>query len=453
MTPGARIKAAIDLSLDIEAGTLPADVVMDSFFRGRRYVGARDRRSISETVYGLLRRRAGLDWWILRSGPESATALADAPMPRVRARVIADLILARQHPSSRMADLFSGNRHCPEPLTDSEWTLARVLDGQAFEHPEMPPWVALEYPAWLHDELAVQWGDDLPRQMTALNCPATLDLRVNGMRATRDAARAALAGEGQFAEATPLSPLGLRLTGRTRLGGLSAFRDGLIEVQDEAAQVVSLLVDARPGMTVVDFCAGAGGKTLAMAAQMGFKAGEPGRLDGRILACDTSGRRLKRIDQRLGRAGIFHGVDRRVLASEADPWIERNLGIAERVLVDAPCSGLGTWRRNPDQRWRLAPALLESTRARQRSILDRARLMVRPGGRLIYVTCSLLESENKGQVDWFLERHREFGVVSVDAVWGATVGGRCPTDTSHLTLTPADQKTDGFFCAILEKRM
>jgi len=225
------------------------------------------------------------------------------------------------------------------------------------------------------------------------------------------------------------------------------FRDGLVEVQDEGSQLVALLADARPGMRVVDFCAGAGGKTLAMAAAMGNK--------GHIVACDVLRGRVDRAAARLARAGV-HNVERRGLSTERDPWVKRHARSFDRVLVDAPCSGVGTWRRNPDAKWRFTKDDLAAVIDLQRRILDSAARLVKPGGRLIYATCSLLPSENAAQVMSFAKDHPDFALRPVAAVWADTIGRMAdgavsPGADRLLQLTPATHGTDGFFVAVLER--
>ena len=220
------------------------------------------------------------------------------------------------------------------------------------------------------------------------------------------------------------------------------FRDGRVEVQDEGSQLVALLVDARPGQAVVDYCAGAGGKTLALAARMENK--------GRLLALDVSAGRVDRATQRLRRAGV-HNVTRRLLEGESDKWLKRNAASFDRVLVDAPCSGTGSWRRNPDAKWRLRPEDLTELVAKQAAILASAARLTKPGGRLVYATCSLLAAENDRQVEAFLATHAGWRVVPVAEVWTSVLGTPCPTDGPWLHLTPAQHGTDGFFAAVLER--
>jgi len=307
----------------------------------------------------------------------------------------------------------------------------------------MPAAARGNYPDWLEPHLLAALGRDLEREMAALQEEAQLDLRVNLLKADREAARAALAREGVEAARTRFSPVGLRVYERVPLATLDAFRGGLVEVQDEGSQLASLLVDARPGMRVVDFCAGAGGKTLALAATMQNR--------GHLVACDTAARRLERATERLRRAGAGI-VQRKLLASAHDPWVKRHRAGFDRVLVDAPCTGTGTWRRNPDAKWRLVPGDLADLVAVQADILDSAQRLVRPGGRLVYVTCSLLGEENEAQVERFLAAHADFALRPTADVWRETVGGECPARGAMLRLTSARHGTDGFFVAVLEKR-
>src|SRR5436853_1061709 len=244
----------------------------------------------------------------------------------------------------------------------------------------MPRAVANDIPDWLEPYLAELYGNRLETEMAALNASAPLDLRVNPLEADRDTARRALAAEHIEAEPTPWAPLGLRVAHRVPLAGTAAFKDGLVEVQDEGSQIAALLAGARPGMRVVDFCAGAGGKTLALAAAMKNR--------GKLVACDVSKRRLERAGQRLRRAGISN-VERRPLSSERDPWVKRHVaddkgGGFDRVFVDAPCLGIGSWRRNPDGKWRSSPNDLTELVERQRAILDRPARLGQPGRRPIH---------------------------------------------------------------------
>jgi 16S rRNA (cytosine967-C5)-methyltransferase len=439
MTPGARLQAAIELLAEIHDGTAPADRAAAAYFRGRRYIGGKDRREVVDRAYAVLRHRARLEWWLVRASGEGA--ITD------RRRMIAGLAILDGWPPDRISGAFDGGQYRPTPLDRREHEAAHKLAGKSIDHPDQPNWVRLEYPQWLGHQLRNLLGPRFDAEMAALGVEAPLDLRVNTLKATRPQAIAALAESGIAAVATPLSPIGLRVRGRPPLATLPCFRDGLIEVQDEGSQLVALLVDARPGMRVVDFCAGAGGKTLAMAAAM--------RNKGHIVACDVLRGRVDHAATRLNRAGV-HNVERRGLSSERDPWVKRHARSFDRVLVDAPCSGVGTWRRNPDAKWRFTTDDLTAVIDLQRRILDSAARLVKPGGRLIYATCSLLPSENVAQVTSFAKDHPEFTLRPVADVWAETIGRMsagvgCPTADRLLQLTPAAHETDGFFVAVFER--
>jgi 16S rRNA (cytosine967-C5)-methyltransferase len=434
MTPGAQVEAAIELIAAIGDGRAPADDVVGEWFRRHRFAGVKDRGAISGHVYAVLRHRASIDWWIERVG---------GAVPSPRPRVLAALALVDGWTVAAIDRACDGDRFRPPPLSPGERRLLAGLEGRSLAHPEMPPEARDNYPGWLRPHLEAVFGAELRAEMAALNENAPLDLRVNPLRAEgRRSVREALAGEGVKAEPTPLSPLGLRVRARIPLATLRVFKEGLVEVQDEGSQVAALLADAQPGMRVVDFCAGAGGKTLALAAQM--------RNQGHLVACDVSERRLERATQRLRRAGASI-VQRQPLSSARDKWVKRHKGGFDRVFVDAPCTGTGTWRRNPDAKWRLKPADLGELVALQAEILDSAQRLVKPGGRLVYVTCSLLAEEDERQVERFLAGHPDFALVPVTEVWAAATGKAAPVDTPMLRLTPARHGTDGFFAAVMAR--
>jgi 16S rRNA (cytosine967-C5)-methyltransferase len=435
VTPGARLQAAIELLAAIHEGQSPADRTAAAFFRARRYMGGQDRREVVDRAYGVLRRQSALDWWIARVSPER-------PADRERARMIAALALVDGFSADRIAGSFDGGQYRPAPLSAGERQLAKALVGQTLDQADQPRPVRLEFPAWLEPALEEALGDDLDAEMAALMGAAATDLRANTLKASRDEALAALAREGVEGRPTPLSPLGIRVDGRPPLAGLHCFKAGMIEVQDEGSQLVALLTDARPGQRVVDFCAGAGGKTLALAAAMKNK--------GKLVAADVLEGRIARAATRLTRAGV-HNVERRGLASERDPWVKRHLNKFDRVLIDAPCSGSGTWRRNPDAKWRLKPEDIAELAALQRRILASAARLVKPGGRLVYATCSLLGRENQDQIEWFLAEHANFSVLPMAEVWRDVLAGEPPSPGPYLRLSPARHGTDGFFLAVLDK--
>ena len=435
MTPGAQVAAAIEILVAIETGGAADDVAAD-YFRRRRYIGAKDRAQVAGHVYAVLRHRASLDWWIARLGRGHVEI---GP----RSRVLAGLVLVEEWRPETVLKCCDGDRFRPAPASDAEIRLVRGLETRTLRHPQMPRSVANDLPEWLDPHFDRAFGEALEHEMAALNAPASIDLRVNLIKGDREAARRALAAEGVKAEPTPLSPVGLRLGERAPLSGLAAFKAGLFDVQDEGSQLAALIAGARPGMRVVDFCAGAGGKTLALAAAMGNK--------GKLVACDVSARRLERAARRLRRAGVTN-VERRVLSSERDPWVKRHAQGFDRVLVDAPCLGTGTWRRNPDAKWRSGPQDLAELVERQQQILRSAARLVCPGGRLVYVTCSLLREEDEAQADAFLAAEADFAPVPAARAWEEAIGGRCPGGEQHLFLTPARHGTDGFFVALFERR-
>jgi 16S rRNA (cytosine967-C5)-methyltransferase len=433
LTPGAQVAAAIDILAAIDIGGRPADDVAADYFRRRRYIGAKDRLHIAGHVYTVLRHRPALDWWARKHPVEIGP----------RSRVLAALVLIEGSRPEAIAACCDGDRFRPAPLSEAEERLVRRLAAHTLRHPDMPQAVANNLPDWLEPYLEQVFGERLEREMAALNAAASTDLRVNLLKAERETARRALAAEGVAAEPTPWSPVGLRLAARVPLGSLAAFKEGLVEVQDEGSQVTALLTDARPGMRVVDFCAGAGGKTLALAAGMANR--------GKLVACDVSAHRLERAVRRLRRAGVGN-TERRVLTSERDKWVKRHAGGFDRVLVDAPCLGIGTWRRNPGDKWRVTPENLADLIVRQQEILRGAARLVRPGGRLIYATCSVLHEEDETQAEAFLAAEPEFSVVPAARAWNETIGGPSPGGERYLRLTPARHGTDGFFVAIFERQ-
>ncbi len=433
MTPGAQVAAAIDILTAIDTGDRPADDVAADYLRRRRYIGAKDRAHIAGHVYAVLRHRAALDWWIGQQGIDIGP----------RSRILASLLLTQGWRPEAVVACCDGDRFRPARLGRDEERLVRSLAGHTLHHPEMPRTVANDLPEWLEPYLERAFGKELEREMAALNMPAATDLRVNLLKADRQTARRVLAAEGVEAEPTPLSPLGLRLRERMPLGNLVAFNQGLVEVQDESSQIAALLADARPGMRVVDFCAGAGGKTLALAAGMANR--------GKLVACEVSLRRLERSARRLRRAGVSN-VERRALAGERDKWVKRHTGSFDRVFVDVPCLGTGTWRRNPDAKWRMRPEDLSELVESQQRILRSAARLVRPGGRLIYATCSFLHEEDEAQAETFLAAETDFALLPITRAWEETIGGASPGGEDYLRLTPARHGTDGFFVAIFERR-
>lgn len=424
MTPAGQLAAAIDLLGLIEADSRPADAVANHFFRTRRFIGGGDRRAISTLVWGVLRARRHLGWW-----------LDYCRAPQTPRLLLALQALFSGQTPHKIAMAFVSGRYGPPPLEAEEFAVLEKLSTRTLEHPDMPEAVKFEIPDWILPRLRAQFGPTLAAEIKAMNEPAPLDLRVNLLKTDRENALKALALEGLYAQPTTYSPWGLRLKNRQSVTTGKAFQDGLVEIQDEGSQLIALALDAQPGMRVVDFCAGAGGKTLAIAMGMANK--------GHIVACDVSAPRLDGAIKRLRRAGV-HNAERHLL-EPGDKWTKRQAQKFDRVLVDAPCTGTGTWRRNPDARTHLSEQDLLELTAKQAEILDRAQRLVKPGGKLVYATCSVLREENESQIEAFLARHPSFSPLPLtmpEALQGQSV----------LRLSPAQNGTDGFFAAILLRK-
>ncbi|MBB3064637.1 RsmB/NOP family class I SAM-dependent RNA methyltransferase [Limibacillus halophilus] len=435
MTPAARIQAAVDLTEALLPLERPADQIVAAFLRQRRYIGGGDRRRILELSYGVLRARAKLTWWLNSVGDEASA----------RAMVTAYLVLAEGWSADQVAGSFDGQGFNPTRLEAGERQMLQALSGKSLIDPAQSDAVRLEVPDWLWTHFAALYGDSAETELSALLAEAPTDLRVNLMKGDRAAALAALAKEEILCDEGSLSPLALKIRdGRAPIAATKAFRNGLVEVQDEGSQLIALLVDAKPGLRVCDFCAGAGGKTLALGAVMQNK--------GQLLALDVMKGRLDRAQVRIRRADL-HNIERHLLRDHRDPWLKRRKAKFDRVLVDAPCSGSGAWRRNPDARWRLGEEELRRLVGLQAEILESAQRLVKPGGRLIYATCSLLAEENGRQVEAFLASHPEFAPLPAVNLWSDISSAPYPGDPAEaaLTLTPARHGTDGFFMAVLER--
>jgi 16S rRNA (cytosine967-C5)-methyltransferase len=422
-----RLSAAIEVLDEVSARHRPVSLALADWGRAHRFAGSGDRAAIGNIVYDVMRKRASLAW---RIG-------ADTP----RALVIG--WTADHHGAS--ADEIAGlcaHQHGPGALSEAE--AARLKQPPE----QMPDHVAADFPEWLWLSFAAVFGDSAVSQGAALADRAPVDLRANTLKTTRDKLLGQLA---KFeAKAGPLTPDCIRIEvpeGLRRTPNLEAepaFQRGLFEIQDAASQAAALLVDAQPGMQVADICAGGGGKTLALAAHMHNK--------GQLFAWDADRNRLKPIIARLNRAGVRNV---QVIPADEPEKLDELAGRFDRVLVDAPCSGSGSWRRKPDAKWRLTPESLANRQTDQRAVLDRAARLVKPGGRVIYVTCSLLPEENTAQVQGFLAGHPGFSIVPFADAWRAASVSEPPVSadgrTDTLLLTPATHGSDGFFVAVLEK--
>ena len=397
----------------------PADGIVSAFFKQNRALGSRERHTLAETTYSVLRQRL-LFQNLAQSG--------HGPLERRLA------ILAWQ----------GGDAYLRAATTvDEQAWLARV---NAIDRSTLPDKLRHNMPDWLATPLRETLGDEFWPLVEALNSAAPLDLRVNTFKAKRDDVQQQLAAAGIKSEITPFSPWGLRVQGKPAVNKLDLFTKGLIEVQDEGSQLLALLTDAKRGEMVVDFCAGAGGKTLALGAAM--------RSTGRLYAFDTSGHRLDALKPRLARSGLSN-VHPAQIAHERDERIKRLAGKIDRVLVDAPCSGLGTLRRNPDLKWRQSPKSVQELQVKQLAILAGAARLLKPGGRLVYATCSLLAAENEAVADGFNASHgADFEVLPVLGVLESAKVERAGELVAgpNLRLWPHRHQTDGFFAAIWQRR-
>jgi len=424
MTPAARVATSIEILTAIASSDLPADRVVSSQLRFRRFMGSRDRNVVANQIFRVLRHRSRYDWW-----------LAQAKLPPMpRGWVIIDQAV---HAPTLFNGSFTGGRYGARPLNGAEAQLALAVINHGLTPDQMPWHVRLEVPEWAAAELERSLGDGLEAELAAMLNQAPVDLRANTLMIERDAALAALAEEGILGRPTKYSPFGIRVEGRPPLGAVQAFRQGLVEVQDEGSQVLAMLVDAHAGMHVLDLCAGAGGKSLALAAMMENR--------GRISACDIYEGKLERARERMRRANVQNSRCRPI-SGTSDPWLKRHKWDFDRVLVDAPCSGTGTWRRNPDARWGTKGTNLEEINAIQTSLLHRGSSLVKPGGRVIYGTCSILMRENEDVIAKFLEEHPDFTLLPASSILPEIATG------DFLKLTPAVHDTDGFFGAVMQRK-
>ena len=423
MHPKALLDTAAELVKAVMTFEHPADAVVSRFFREHRNLGPRERATLAETVYAVLRKKLFFD----HLSPSGSG-------PKERRLAILGFHGPRDFLKSALTD------------TEKKWLdqceQVRVQDLMERHRHNLPEWLVAP--------LKAQLGDDFWALADSLQTPAGLDLRVNALTAKRSEVLKALQAVGVVAHETPYSPWGLRLSGKPALHKMAVFTQGQVEVQDEGSQLLALLLDAKRGEMVVDFCAGAGGKTLAIGAAM--------RNTGRLYAFDTSAHRLDALKPRLARSGLSN-VHPAAIAHERDERIKRLAGKIDRVLVDAPCTGLGTLRRNPDLKWRQSAAGVAEMAQKQNAILQSAARLVKSGGRLVYATCSVLPDENESIAQAFSQAHPDF--VPLDAgelltqlkVPDAELlcnGGA--SGQAYLRLWPHMHQTDGFFAAVWQRR-
>lgn len=438
MQPGARVSAAIELLQGLHASweegkRLPADAALSDYYKQRRYMGSKDRAFVSEIVYFALRHGGALQWWAEQS------ALRQIGPRQI---VLLTLVMGLDYDPALVADWCDGRQYAPKPLITEERDMLNQCADEPLEHEAMPGWARHNLQDWLIPLLLKEFGDDFASEISALNEEAPVDLRVNTLKCPdRSDLIMELDRAGYYGTPTPHSALGIRLQKRLPIFTLDAFKDGWFEMQDEGSQLVCTLVQAEAGQKVIDFCAGAGGKTLALAAKMENK--------GRLLAWDVNEKRLSQIRKRLARAGVDNVITH-VLTSETDSFIKRHHDTADWVLVDAPCSGSGTWRRNPDLKWRFTQQDLKEIIQLQAAILASAARCVKSGGSLVYATCSLLSIENEDQIKRFLADNPDFSVEKLPQIWNKHRLWHDGEGTI-IRLTPYRDQTDGFFAIRLKR--
>ncbi|WP_343560371.1 RsmB/NOP family class I SAM-dependent RNA methyltransferase [Kiloniella sp. b19] len=402
----------------------------------------KDKVAIRKGVWGYMRRYRRVLWWLAEAGHT----------PSLRRSFLVDQVVGLGASVEDLDRNCRGGKVLLKPLTDNERALLLPLQGKPLNHPDMPEEVRHECPDWAYDGLKAVFGERFGEELDALNEEAPLDLRINpfkmsnekGEASLRDAAITALSKQGWKTEALPQTPYALRCLNFPRsFGKVALYQEGAIEIQDLGSQMVAALLQAQPGERIVDFCAGAGGKSLALAPAMENR--------GQLVLTDVHSKRLQRSALRLKRAGVFN-AERQVLGSERDPWVKYHKGKFHRVLVDAPCSGTGAWRRGVDAKWRKDEEDLRELCDLQGSILTSAARLVRPGGRLVYATCSLLPAENEEQISAFLRSRPDFKLVPVSSLWADVFETECPDHLGEmLRLSPSKDGTDGFFAAVLQR--
>src|SRR3989344_3434246 len=417
-------KALLDLTTQLIREVLkldaPADSIVSYFFRKQKALGQRERHALAETAYAVLRQR--LLW--------------------------AHLAQSGQGPQERRLALLAW-QGLPHVLKNGATPdeLAWLARTATIDRTQLQDKLRHNLPDWLANRLREQLDDEgFWALVETFSASAPLDLRVNTQKAKRETVLEALAAAQIEAAPTPYSTIGIRIPGKPALQKMPLYTEGHVEVQDEGSQLLSLLTAPKRGEMVVDFCAGAGGKTLALGALM--------RNTGRLYAFDVSAHRLDNLKPRLARSGLSN-VYATQIAHENDDRIKRLRGKIDRVLVDAPCSGLGTLRRNPDLKWRQSPKALEELKVKQAAILDSAARLLKPGGRLVYATCSLIPDENEGIADAFTAAHPDFVLLNAaEALTAAGVENAADlvTPAGHLRLWPHKHSTDGFFAAVWQKK-
>lgn len=430
MTPGARIQETIELIDELISGSHSADRLFARWFRKRRYAGSKDRVFIKNLMYEVLRNYYQLAWW---TGEDTSA----------RSLTLAASILSGNTNMEDLVGWCDGQKYRPKPLTPSEMQKLRKLkSGDGYLSPIQPDAVRCNLPGWLYDEAVRVFEGNVEQELAALNTMAPIDLRVNELKMNRGHAEETLGASGIEVSKTKYAPSGLRLMSPQSIERLPLFENGCIEIQDEGSQIIAHLCSAQKYMNVLDLCAGAGGKSLALAAIMENK--------GKITLCDIDQNRLNRASVRLRRAGVDNCI-LKTINPDQNPSQLSSMGVFDRVLLDAPCTGSGVWRRHPERRFTLTQSRYSELTRLQGKLLRHASRLVALNGQLIYATCSFLAKENEEQIQKFLLDSGSFVVIPIGDVWRSVFGSSFSFSGDYLRLTPYHHGSDGFFTAVLKR--
>lgn len=462
MIEAARHQAILNVLQLWAKESYPLDRILSHWGKENRYAGSKDRQAIAHILYGLIRKLGTVDWWIKQAGL-NFSGDDEGLIKQARARLITYLVCEMGFGAEDFKGMWDDYDYRPYALGPSEIQLLGSLskstarigtdnDFAGLMHKDQPDALKYNLPSFIYERLVQNYGAEIALKLAkALDQEAKVDLRVNRLKANQKGIINALEKLGIEAKPTPFAIDGIRLEKRVPITNLDVFKKGWVEPQDESAQIAAIMVAPKPGMQIIDWCAGAGGKSLAMAAIMENK--------GRLIAMDIDAARLERSKERLRRAGV-HVVERKLLDEAGRKWLKRQLKTKagkervgfDRVLVDAPCSGSGTWRRNPDQKWRLDEAAIERLTLLQSKLIQDASKMVKVGGQLIYATCSLLAEENQNQIHQFLSQAPHYKLIPTAQIWAENFKNPYPgRHKDYLQLSPDLVESDGFFIAILER--
>ncbi len=421
----AQVQTSIDILSIINTEGTPADRVLNIYFRKNRYIGSKDKRAISTYVFAVIRQKLSLGYLLEQAGAKKITE-----------RLLLAASLMSEH--ENLNEIFNGQQYSPTEFNKREESIIDKVDFSSLE--SAPRHIRLNIPLWLEEKIEPSLGTHYEEAIQALNERATTDIRVNTLLSTKEKVLEQLLSEDIAVEETPISPIGLRFTERVSLMNHTLYQSGQIDIQDEGSQLLSLLTNVKAGDTVIDYCAGAGGKTLAMAAMMLNK--------GKIIACDIHSKRLEELVKRCKRAKA------KIVSTLnlSDHKLDKFTDSADTVLIDAPCSGTGTWRRSPTQRWQLTQEALVSLLSTQQDILQKAAGLVKPGGQILYATCSILSEENEEQVKTFLKNNPDFKYGELHALAKFGTKSECFIATKHDFKTyPHLSNADGFYICAIEK--